>query len=338
LIITSDYKFFLGVFMSHALGLLSGGLDSSLAILCLQRQNVAVTAIAFVTPFFGAGKARRAAAQLDVPLLVRDIGAGHLEMVKNPRYGYGKNMNPCIDCHAMMFRLAGDIMMQEGFDFLFSGEVLGQRPMSQNLSALRAVANFSGHPERILRPLSARLLPITPMEEQGLVAREQLLDIQGRTRRRQELLAQEWGLTDYPSSGGGCLLTEKHFSDRLRDLFAHQPDCGIAEVELLKIGRQFRLSARAKLALGRNQEDNAALTAAVRSEDILLRTPGLAGPVGVLSGTPDETDLQLAGAIVASYSKGKDLVQVEIAALHKTLERRFQVTPLSREKSLPLLL
>ncbi len=324
--------------MSRALGLLSGGLDSSLAVLCLQRQGIDVTGVAFVTPFFGAAKARRAAEQIGIPLLVRDIGATHLEMLKNPRYGYGKNLNPCIDCHAMMFRLAGAIMIDEGFDFLFSGEVLGQRPMSQNLSALRAVAKYSGHPERILRPLSARLLPVTTMEEQGLVDRERLLDIQGRTRRRQELLAGEWGLIDYPSSGGGCLLTEKHFSDRLRDLFTFQPGCTVDDVELLKLGRQFRLSPRARLAVGRNQDDNAALTAAAREGDWLLRTPGLAGPVGVVSGTPDGTDLQLAGAIVASYSKGKEQPSVEILAGHRHGEQRFQVAPLARELSQTLLL
>lgn len=324
--------------MSKALGLLSGGLDSSLAAMCLKHQGIDVTAIAFVTPFFGAGKARRAAEKIGIPLLVRDIGAIHLEMVKHPRYGYGKNMNPCIDCHAMMFRIAGEIMQEQGFDFLFSGEVLGQRPMSQNLSALRAVAKYSDHPDRILRPLSARLLPVTPMEEQGLVDREQLLDIQGRTRRRQELLAREWGLVDYPASGGGCLLTEKHFSDRLRDLFTYQPDCAVSDVELLKIGRQFRLSEHAKLALGRNQEDNTALVASARVEDVILRTPGLAGPVGVVSGTPDSADLELAGAIVATYSKGKELAEVEICTASNGNEQRFKVAPLPRTESEKMLL
>ena len=324
--------------MSKALGLLSGGLDSSLAAMCLKRQGIEVTAIAFVTPFFGAGKARRAAERIGIPLLVQDIGETHLDMVKRPHYGYGKNMNPCIDCHAMMFRLAGDIMVEQGFDMLFSGEVLGQRPMSQNLSALRAVAKYSGHPDRILRPLSARLLPETKMEEQGLVDREQLLDIQGRTRRRQEALAKEWGLPDYPSSGGGCLLTEKHFSDRLRDLITNQPYCDTSDVELLKIGRQFRLSARAKLALGRNQDDNTALAAATRAADFLLRTPGLAGPIGVVSGIPDDEDLQQAAAIVASYSKGKELPQVEVVATAGDRELRLLVAPLPRAISEQLLL
>ena len=319
--------------MSTALGLLSGGLDSSLAILCLKRQGIAVTAIAFVTPFFGAGKARRAAAQLEVPLLVQDIGEMHLEMVKHPQYGYGKNMNPCIDCHAMMFRIAGDIMAREGFDFLFSGEVLGQRPMSQNPSALRAVANYSGHPDRILRPLSARLLPATPMEVQGLVDRERLLDIQGRTRRRQELLAKEWGLVDYPSSGGGCLLTEKHFSDRLRDLITHEPECTTGDVELLKVGRQFRLSPRARLAVGRNQEDNETLRGLAGASALLLRCIGFSGPLGVLSGTPDESDLATAAAVVAGYGKGSGEAAVEVLATGRGEEHRLTVTPCPLEHS-----
>src|SRR6056297_407269 len=273
--------------MTKALGLVSGGLDSSLAVITLKRQGIDGTGIAFETPFFSGAKARQAAADIDFPLIVVDVASLHLEMVKQPQYGYGRNMNPCIDCHAMMFRLAGEVMQREGFDFLFSGEVLGQRPMSQNANALRSVANLSGFPDRILRPLSARLLPITPMEEAGLVDREQLLDIQGRSRKPQEALAREWGLVDYPSSGGGCLLTEKHFSDRLRDLFEYQPDCSVAEVELLKIGRQFRLSEQAKLTLGRHQQDNEKIRAAAGPEHILLHTPGLAGPVGLISGHPD---------------------------------------------------
>ena len=323
--------------MSKALGLLSGGLDSSLAALCLKRQGVEVTAIAFVTPFFGSSKAELAARQMEIPLLIEDISGVHLEMVKNPRYGYGKNMNPCIDCHAMMFRLAGEIMAARNFDFLFSGEVLGQRPMSQNANALRSVANHSGYPDRILRPLSARLLPITPMEEEGLVDREQLLDIQGRSRKRQEALAKEWQLTDFPSSGGGCLLTEVHFSERLRDLFSHQPGCTVGDVELLKIGRQFRLSARAKLTLGRNRDDNEAIQAAANESHTLLRSPGVPGPLGLVSGEPTDQDLKTAAAILASYGKGKDQQDIEILAEMPGAEQRFTVTPMSRQESQKLI-
>lgn len=319
--------------MSKALGLLSGGLDSSLAALCLKRQGIEVTAIAFVTPFFGSSKAERMARQLEIPLLVEDISKIHLDMVKNPHYGYGKNMNPCIDCHAMMFRLAGEIMVERGFDFLFSGEVLGQRPMSQNADALRKVANYSGHPDRILRPMSARILPITPMEEQGLVDRSRLLDIQGRSRKPQEALAKEWGLTDFPSSGGGCLLTEIHFSDRLRDLFNHQPDCTVEDVELLKIGRQFRLSEHAKLTLGRHEKDNESIRNAAQDTYIVLRALGVSGPLGLVSGQPAEADLRVAGAILASYGKGKDQAEVEVLAETRHGEQRFSVPPMPRHES-----
>ena len=317
--------------MSKTLGLLSGGLDSSLAALALKRQGVEVACIAFVTPFFGAARAEKAARAMDIPLIVRPIGEIHLEMVKNPVYGYGKNMNPCIDCHAMMFRIAGEVMAEQGFDFLFSGEVLGQRPMSQNLSALQAVAKHSGMTGRILRPLSARLLPETPMEKGGLVDRSRLLDIQGRTRRRQAKLAKAWGLTEYPPSGGGCLLTEKSFSGRLRDLFLHQPEATIIDVELLKLGRQFRLSPNARLTLGRDQASNEKIKAIARPADILLRAESFTGPLGLVSGQPEAADLELAAAIVAAYGKGQDAPQVDILLLQGDGQQQRTISPLARE-------
>jgi tRNA U34 2-thiouridine synthase MnmA/TrmU len=319
--------------MSKAIGLLSGGLDSCLAALSLKRQGIEVTCVSFVTPFFGSSKAERMARQMDIPLIVENISDIHLEMTKNPHYGYGKNMNPCIDCHAMMFRLAGEMMIERGFDFLFSGEVLGQRPMSQNANALRSVANYSGHPDRILRPLCAKLLPITPMEEQGLVDREQLLDIQGRSRKPQEAVAKEWGLTDFPSSGGGCLLTEIHFSDRLRDLFDHHPDCTVQDVELLKIGRQFRLSEHAKLTLGRHQSDNDAIREIPKGAYIVLKAKGVPGPLGLVSGHVNEEDLRLAGAILASYGKGKDQNEVDILVETSAGEQDLTVVPMPRSES-----
>ena len=321
-----------------ALCVFSGGLDSMLAAELIRAQGIDVLALFFETPFFSSKKAKKSARYLDLPLKVVDITGRHLEVVKSPKLGYGGNMNPCIDCHAMMFRLAGEIMVESGFDFLFSGEVLGQRPMSQNANALRSVANHSGHPDRILRPLSAKLLPITPMEEQGLVDREQLLDIQGRSRKRQEALAKEWQLTDFPSSGGGCLLTEIHFSDRLRDLFDHQPGCTVNDVELLKIGRQFRLSGQAKLTLGRHQIDNDAIRERAASDHIILRTPGFPGPLGLVSGEPSDRDLKTAGAILASYGKGKDQPDIEILAEMPGGEQRFTVAPMLREESKKLIL
>lgn len=324
--------------MSKALGLMSGGLDSSLAAMALMRQGVEVTGISFVTPFFGAGKARRAAEKIGFPLIVKEISDIHLEMVKKPKYGYGRNMNPCIDCHAMMFRLAGEIMAEEGFDFLFSGEVLGQRPMSQNANALRSVSNYSGHPDKVLRPLSARLLPITPVEEAGLVDREKLLDIQGRSRKRQQALAVEWGYPDYPSSGGGCLLTEVGFSDRLRDLVSHDPAASVTDVELLKVGRQFRLTKECKLVLGRKQEDNEAINQLACESHTRLRCANFSGPLGLLCGEVSAKEEELAAAIVASYGKGKDEDMVEVLLIKDDTEKSISVAPFAREEASKLLL
>ena len=324
--------------MSKALGLVSGGLDSSLAVLTLMHQGIEVTGIAFVTPFFNAERARQSAAIIGYPLIVEDISAVHLEMVKNPRYGYGRNMNPCIDCHAMMFRLAGERMAARGFDFLFSGEVLGQRPMSQNAQALRSVANLSGYPESVLRPLSAKLLPPTPMETAGLVDREQLLDIQGRSRKRQQQLAEAWGYRDYPPSAGGCLLTEKGFSNQLRDLLSHAPEASVTDVELLKAGRQFRLAPDAKLVVGRNRADNEILQNLAGDSYLRLRCRNFSGPLGVFQGPPDSPHLITAAAIVASYGKGQHESRVEVLCISDSGQTSLEVAPLPREESQKLIL
>ena len=309
-----------------------------LAAELLRRQGVDVTCISFVTPFFGASKAQKAAAALGIPLIVKEISAEHLAMVKNPRYGYGGNMNPCIDCHAMMFRLAGEMMAEQGFDFIFSGEVLGQRPMSQNRSALLAVSKHSGYAKKILRPLSAQVLPITEMEEAGLVDRARLLDIQGRTRRRQKEYAAAWGVKDYPPSGGGCLLTEERFSDKLRDLFTHDPEADVHSVELLKIGRQFRLSPAAKLIVGRNEADNEHLGALATPDDYLLKVPDVAGPCGLLIGTPDAADQDLACGIVASYGKRQDEASVDVRVTSRAGEEFRSVAPATRTQTAALII
>ncbi|EAT16683.1 thiamine biosynthesis protein [Desulfuromonas acetoxidans] len=318
--------------MTKALGIFSGGLDSILAALLLRKQGVDVHCLCFVTPFFDDAKAQEMAARYDLPLQVMDISEEHLKMLKNPRYGYGKNMNPCIDCHAQMFEIAGRLMEEQGYDFLFSGEVLGQRPKSQIHTALMAVNKASGWSGRILRPLSAKLLPITPMEEQGLVDREQLEDIQGRSRKRQEALARELGVDKYPSSGGGCLLTENSFSGRLRDLFEHQPDCTSQDVELLKLGRPFRLSDTAKLTLGRNQSNNEGLKKIVGDSGCLLRNQNFSGPLGVVSGQASEEDYLAAAAIVASYGKGREEARVGVLIVENGQERVVEVAPMPREQ------
>ena len=290
---------------ARALGLISGGLDSTLAARLLMEQGIAVSGIAFVTPFFGAAKAVAAARVVGFPLTVRDITAAHLAMVRNPPSGYGAHMNPCIDCHALMLRVAGEVMDAEGFDLLFTGEVLNERPMSQSLRSLNRVANRSGRRGHVLRPLSALRLEPTVPEREGKVDRARLLDLEGRSRRRQFELAARWGITGYPTPAGGCLLTDPNFSRRLRDLFEHGPEPDTHALELLKIGRQFRIRGGVKAAVGKNDADNKALAALRAPGDLLVRTHGVPGPVAVVSGAADETDLAVIAGICARYSDGR---------------------------------
>lgn len=298
----------------RALGIFSGGLDSMLACLLLRRAGVAVEVVTFATPFFGPERALRSARHIGVPLRVAAVGPEHLELVKNPPHGYGSNLNPCIDCHAFMFRRAGAILQAEGLDFLFSGEVLGQRPLSQNKQALALVAKLSGYAELILRPLSAQNLPPTAMEASGLVDRAKLGAFSGRSRKPQMALAAELGVTDYPAPAGGCLLTEPGFSRRLKDLLEHEPGAGVEQVELLKHGRHLRLSARAKLVVGRNQADNQALEQAAPPLALRLRALGAPGPLGLYLGPLEAKELLLAAELLAGYGKAApgDQVQVQV--------------------------
>jgi len=292
--------------MYIALGLFSGGLDSILAIRLLQKQKqLRVEGVTFVTPFFGPEKARAAAAQLDIPLHEIDITEAHFAMLCNPKHGYGKNMNPCIDCHALMFHEAAQLLTTLDLPgFLFSGEVLGERPMSQNLNSLQTVARESGTPDMILRPLSAKLLPPTQPELQGMVDRGMLLNIQGRSRKPQLALVKKWGITDFPNPGGGCLLTDPPFSRRLRDLFDHQNPDTITrtDLELLSIGRHLRVRPDLKIIIGRNEKDNEQLTARVRKTDTLISLVDFPGPTVLIPDNAPGEDCLLGTRICVSFS------------------------------------
>jgi len=274
-----------------------------LAARVLKDQELELIGIIFKTPFFGPGPGIDVGRTAGIPVRVIDFTDRHLEMLKNPVYGYGSQMNPCIDCHALMLREAGRIMEREGADFLFTGEVLGQRPMSQRRDSLRSVEKLCGYPGRVLRPLSARLLPPTVVEIEGLVDRERLLDIHGRSRKRQEALARHYGITDYPQPGGGCMLTKEGFARRLKELFARYPQAGSREVELLKWGRHFVLPGGSICIIGRNEADNSRLAQFAGPEDIVLRVADYPSPTGVVIASPAaDRDLQLAAAIVTAYS------------------------------------
>ena len=303
---------------TRALGLSSGGLDSMLSALILRHQNIAVEWISFETPFFSAEKARQAAKTLDIPITVKNITPVYLEMLRNPPCGYGQNMNPCMDCHALMARIAGEIMRAENFDFIFTGEVAGQRPKSQVGHALRYVEKRSGVEGFLLRPLSAQHLPETIPEKSGLVDRNRLYGITGRSRKPQIELAAKFGLTDYPAPGGGCLLTDPGYSRRLRDLFTHQSQCADSDLAVLKFGRHFRLSPAAKLVVGRNQEDNQRLLDIKQTGDMtVLQIDGFPGPTCLLMGQADEGQLMLSAGICAGYGKAPaDKPVSVIAACH----------------------
>ena len=317
----------------RALGLCSGGLDSMLAALVLRQQGIDVAWISFETPFFSADKARAASRHTGIPLTVQRITDVYVPMLRQPACGYGKNMNPCMDCHALMFRLAGERLQTEGFDFLFSGEVLGQRPMSQNKTSLRYVEKHSGYGGYILRPLSARLLPETIPEAQGLVDRERLLDISGRSRKRQMALAETFGIRDYPAPAGGCLLTDVNYSRRLKDLFDHQSAVREAELELLKVGRHFRFDDGTKIVVGRTKAENQELTRYFEPAwDIMLKLKSYPGPTVLVPRHADRTAVERAGAICAGYSKAPLDRDAEILVLRGDRKETIPVRPLPPEK------
>ncbi len=310
---------------ARGLGLCSGGLDSMLAGLVLRAQGIEVEWVAFETPFFSSAKARKASRLTGIPLNLMPIFQEYMTMLRNPPAGYGKQMNPCMDCHTLMFRLAGEIMREKGFDFLFSGEVLGQRPMSQTKPSLRYVEKHSGLGGYIIRPLSAKLLPETIPERQGLVDRERLLDIHGRGRKDQIALARNFGITDYPAPAGGCLLTDKGFSVRLKDLFEHQPEATENEIQLLKFGRHFRLNPQAKLIVGRTETDNEnILRHHDPAQDIVLDVRDHPSPIGLLPHAADERTVFLAASICVGYSKAPKLAPVDVVVKRPEGEQVIQ--------------
>jgi predicted subunit of tRNA(5-methylaminomethyl-2-thiouridylate) methyltransferase len=310
----------------RALSLLSGGLDSTLAIKVLQKAGVRVTAISFISHFFGSAKAKIAAKKVGVELIEYDFKDEHFEMVKKPVYGYGQNMNPCIDCHALMFKKAGEIMKKEGYDFLSSGEVLGQRPKSQTKQALKSVEKLSGMGGYIVRPMSGQLLDETIPEKEGKIDRNKLLNISGKSRKPQMALADKWGITDYPSPAGGCLLTDKNFSDKLRELLEKIKDPDIESINLLKIGRHF-WSNDNKIVIGRDKEECLEkLPQLASKDDVLLELVDRKGPLTLIHGKKvDDKAIADAAELTKKYSKAKDLGKVKIRIKHKDQEKIIEI-------------
>ena len=284
---------------------MSGGLDSQLAVRVLERAGAEVECVSFSTPFFDCTKARVAAEALGVKLHVVDFLDDEISLLENPPHGFGGAMNPCIDCHALMIRRAGEMMERLGFDFVATGEVRGQRPMSQNAQSLVTVEKASGLAGRLVRPLSAKLLEPTIPELEGKLDREKLLDISGRSRERQIALAAEFGIVDYPSPAGGCKLTEEAFSRRLDDLMRHEGLDDLGLVGMLKYGRRFRLDGGSLVVLGRDRGENEFLESFRFNGSRLFRPSG--GRIGATAFVPrvaSPEDAATAQAIVDAYAKG----------------------------------
>lgn len=292
----------------HAIALFSGGLDSMIACRLVADLGIKVTAV-YYDIGFGVDEAKKAwlektAKMSHSELLIVDITEQYVnEILFNPKYGYGKAFNPCIDCHANMFAHAEKTRSDLGADFIISGEVLGERPFSQNRNALNSVANHSGAKDKILRPLSAKLLPPTQMEIDGIIDRQKLLDLHGRGRTRQLDLAKRYGFTDYESPAGGCLYTDPIFANRIKEQAKHRmpnPD----EIKLFKVGRHFRLMHGAKLIVGRNESENEIIANGNWSEfDTIIVPDNLIGPNGLLEKSATEQEKEVACQIIVSYGK-----------------------------------
>ena len=294
-----------------AVALLSGGLDSSLAVRMMLQQGIDVEAVAIKTPFcdFDCGKGcghrvKEVADELGIKLKTVYFGEEYLRMLKNPKHGYGSGMNPCIDCRGMMYNAAKEHMKSTSADFVITGEVLFQRPMSQNNRALHIIEKETGMESKVLRPLSAKHLPPTEAENMGLIKRENMGDIKGRSRKGQLALAKHFGISEPPNAAGGCLLTDPRFSKRVKDIMDHCDDIPtLNDIELLKVGRHFRISHDAKFVVGRNKDENEVMKALVTHGDIIIEVKDYVGPTCILRcKNYDDSLLAKCAAIAARYS------------------------------------
>jgi len=307
--------------MAKAIGCVSGGLDSTLAVCLVRRQAVEVTALHVLHPWYrtplAVGAKPRAVAAMEalgVGVETIDATEADLAMVRQPAFGMGKRMNPCIDCRIWTLRQAKTMMEAEGADFVFTGEVLGQRPMSQNRQAMQRVEREADLTGRLVRPLCAKRLPPTRPERDGTLDREKLLGLVGRSRKPQMALAQEFGITDYASPAGGCLLTDPAFAYRLRELMAHKEPTR-ADVELLKVGRHFRLDDGTLVVVGRHHEDNLRLARLFQDGDVCIEAADIPGPTTLVRGSAAAANVATAAALTLRYTKAPpgDVQPVNVA-------------------------
>ncbi|MDP3014182.1 MAG: hypothetical protein Q8M92_08085 [Candidatus Subteraquimicrobiales bacterium] len=297
-----------------AVALFSGGLDSILAVKLIQEQKIEVIGVSFISPFFGSRHAEKAAFHLRIPLKVIDLTEELIRVIKKPKHGFGKNLNPCIDCRILMVKKAGEFMKESNSSFLVSGEVLGERPMSQNKSSLRIIEEESGVESYLLRPLSAKLLPPTIPEKESWVDREKLLDLKGKSRKAQLSLARKYNLKEFPAPSGGCLLTDPIYSQKLGKLLSLNSYSLRNDLDLLKYGRHFVLPSEARIVVSRNQGENEALSSLIQPDDYLLELKSIPSPLTLIRGKGiNEEILHEAARLTVKYSKARELKTVEVS-------------------------
>jgi tRNA U34 2-thiouridine synthase MnmA/TrmU len=325
--------------MPKAIALYSGGLDSTLAILQMKRYGVDVTAITFLN-HFGCDISDRsscskdpfaASVKFDFQVKLSHLSDKFLEIVKNPKFGHGKNMNPCVDCRILMLKEAKQMMELLGADFLITGEVLGQRPMSQRKDCFPLIDREAGVDGLVVRPLTGRLLKAAIPEQKGIIKREWLLDFRGRSRKPQMALADELGLTEYPSPAGGCLLTDPVYSYRLRDLLDSNSDPDFREINFLRVGRHFRLSPDTKIVVGRTKEENEIIKTLLSPGDPVIRVLGYGSPLTVILGKVTEEAIYVAASLCARYSGGRHLPELDVLLTMAEEQRQFRVRPADEE-------
>ncbi len=314
----------------RAVVLYSGGLDSKLVLRLILNQGLHPLALTFFTPFTPPQLTEPPLSGVEYRNTI--FGQEYIDLVKSPSYGWGKNMNPCIDCRIYTLKITKEVMDEVGAPFIVTGEVLGQRPMSQRRDTFRLIEKEVGLEGLILRPLSAKLLPITVPEKEGWIRRGALLNIRGRSRKPQMELAKQWGIGGYPSPAGGCRLTDPNFSHRLREALSFGED-SLRDMELLKLGRHFRLPSGAKVVVGRDEEENGKLSSLASSDGHLLEVVGFPGPLTFLSKGKGEEDLRSAASLCVRYSDGEGAVEVRTRRKGKEIDL-LRVPPLEEGKIL----
>ena len=303
--------------MAKAVALLSGGLDSQLAIAIVKAQGVEIEAVNFQT-MFGCCKddARQAAHALGVGFTLLKAGADYIEVIQNPKFGYGRGINPCVDCRIYMFRRAQELMSHTGAAFMITGEVLGQRPMSQKMKDFKAIEKETGLEGRILRPLSAHQMPLTIPEQEGLIDRSKLYGIVGRSRQKLLKLAKEYGIHNPPDPSAGCALTSPEFAKKVQDIFDHHDSRETWQFEILRMGRHFRLGPKTKIVIARNHDQNVYLEHLHPEGTLLLSALNFAGPTALFIGEESPEMLAQAAAMVLRYAQ-KPLPETCDIELHR---------------------